>query len=65
MAKIRVDIDELYDKLEAMKEDDYVTTELEILEDDYSSELAVSAVSFEEDDPISYGTVYQTEDELL
>jgi hypothetical protein len=48
-----------------MKEDDYVTAELEIVEDDYSSELAISAVSFEEDEPISYGTVYQTDDELM
>lgn len=65
MAKIRVDIDELFDKLEAMKEDDYVTVEIEIIEDDYSNELAISAVSFEEDEPISYGTVCQVEDELL
>ena len=65
MAKIRVDVDDLCDKLEAMKEDDYVTVELEIIEDDYSSELAVSAVSFEEAEPISYGTVCQVDDELL
>ena len=65
MAKIRVDVDDLCDKLEAMKEDDYVTVELEIIEDDYSSELAVYAVSFEEDEPISYGTVCQVDDELL
>ena len=65
MAKIRVDVGDLCDKLEAMKEDDYVTVELEIIEDDYSSELAVSAVSFEEDEPISYGTVCQVDDELL
>ena len=65
MSKIRVDIDDLSDKLEAMKEDDYVTVEREILEDDYSAELAVSAVSFEEDEPISYGTVCQVDDELL
>ena len=65
MAKIRVDVDDLCYKLEAMKEDDYVTVELEIIEDDYSSELAVSAVSFEEDEPISYGTVCQVDDELL
>ena len=65
MAKIRVDVDDLCDKLEAMKEDDYVTVELEIIEDDYSSELAVSAVSFEEDEPISYGTVCQVDDELI
>lgn len=65
MSKIRVDIDDLCDKLEAMKEDDYVTAELEIIDDDYSSELAVSAVSFEETEPISYGTVCQVDDELL
>lgn len=65
MSKIRVDIDDLCDKLEAMKEDDYVTVELEIIDDDYSSELSVSAVSFEETEPISYGTVCQADDELL
>lgn len=65
MSKIRVDIDDLTEKLEAMKEDDYVTAELEILEDSYTSELVVAAVSFEEDTPISYGTVCQTDDEIL
>ena len=65
MAKIRVDIDELCDKLDAMKEDDYVTAELEILEDDYSNELALYAVSFEEEDPVSYGIVCETDDELI
>lgn len=65
MSKIRVDIDELTDKLEAMKEEDYVTAELEIVEDLYASELVLSAVSFEEAEPISFGTIAQTDDELM
>lgn len=65
MSKIRVDIDELADKLEAMKEDDYVTTELEIETNGYDSELLISAVSFEENEPISYGSVYEASDEIL
>ena len=49
MSKIRVDIDELSEKLDAMREDDFVTAELEIEEDNYDSELKVSDVSFEYD----------------
>lgn len=64
MSKIRVDIDELMDKLEAMREDDYVTAELEIEDDDYNSELLVSAVSFEEEEPLSYGSVSEICEEL-
>lgn len=65
MSKIRVDIDELSEKLDAMREDDFVTAELEIEEDNYDSELKVSAVSFEYDDPISYGVVPEVSDELI
>jgi hypothetical protein len=65
MSKIRVDIDELSDKLNEMKEDDYVTAELEIVFDDYSSELKLSAVSFEDEEPIEYGTICEADDELL
>lgn len=65
MSKIRVDIDDLCEKLDAMKEDDYVTVELEIAEDEYSSELLVSAVSFEDEDPIGYGSVCETSDEII
>lgn len=65
MSKIRVDIDDLTEKLEAMKEDDFVIVELDIVEDDYTSELMLSAVSFEMEEPVSYGSIGQTDDELL
>lgn len=65
MPKIRVDIDDLTEKLEAMKEDDFVTVELDIVEDDYTSELMLSAVSFEMEEPVSYGSIGQADDELL
>jgi hypothetical protein len=64
MQRIRVDIDELSEKLELMKEDDYVTTELEINDDEYTPELLISAVSFDEEEPISYGTLNEVSEEL-
>lgn len=65
MSEIKVDIDDLLDKLEAMREDDYVTAKLTIENDGYSSELVVEAVSFESDTPISYGEVPEASDELM
>lgn len=63
--KIKVDIDELIGRLEEMKEDDYVTVELEIINDDYDAELQVSAVSFESPEPVDYGSITETSDELI
>lgn len=62
--KIRVDIEELVEKLEAMLEDNYVTVELDIEDDEYLNELHVSAVSFETD-PLSYGSLTEVEEELF
>lgn len=64
MAKIRVDIDDLSDKLNAMKDEDYVTTELSIEEDAYSAELNVAAVSFDSDEPIDFGSIPESNEEL-
>lgn len=64
MAKIKVDIDELMDRLTEMKEDDYETTELEIDEDVYDTKLNVSAVSFDSDEPIDYGSISETTEEF-
>ena len=33
--------------------------------DDYDSELHVSAVSFDYDEPISYGTIPEVSDEIM
>lgn len=64
MAKIVVDVEELIDKLDEMIEDDYTDVLLEIDEDDYTSELHVSAVSLEDEEPISYGTIYESTEDL-
>lgn len=65
MSKIRVDIDELIDKLEEVKNDDFATVELTIdTDDDDYKELLISAVSFDEDEPINYGIIGENEDEL-
>jgi hypothetical protein len=65
MSKIKVDIDEMIERLQEMKEDDYVTAELEIIADSYDCELKLSAVSFDSEEPIDYGTVAETLDELM
>lgn len=65
MNKIKVDIDELIERLNEMKEDDYITVELEIISDRYDSELQLNAVSFESDNPVDYGSIAETSDELI
>jgi len=68
MAKIRVDIDELIGKLEEIKNDYYVTVELDIQDDEegvFGKELVVGAVTFEDDEPIGYGVIAETEEEIL
>ena len=67
MSKIRVDIDELSDKLDEIRRDDYTIVELDIEDDqdEFEKELLVSAVSFEEDEPISYGVVGEALEELM
>jgi hypothetical protein len=64
MQRIRVDIDELSEKIELMKEDNYVTVELEISDDEYTPELLISAVSFDEEEPINYGSLNEISEEL-
>lgn len=65
MAKIVVDIDELIDKLDAMTEDDFVQVLLEINEDEYTSELEVSAISIDAEEPISYGSIPEASEDLI
>lgn len=69
MAKIRVDIDELMAKLDEVKCDDYASVELEISEDEDDTEdgkeLMISAVTFDEDEPIGYGVVGELLDDMF
>lgn len=64
MAKIKVDIDELIDTIEEVKEDNYTTVELEIESDGYYTELGVAAVSLEEPEPVPYGTISEVKNEF-
>lgn len=64
MPSITVDIDELVDKLESMKEDDYVSAKLTLVEDDYTNELAIAAVGIEDEEEVSYGTLDETRSEI-
>ena len=69
MGSIQVDIDELLGKLDEIKNDDYVTVQLEICEDDedsaFGKELVVSAVSFEDKESVGYGSISESNGELL
>lgn len=47
-----------------MLEDDYITAELHIEEDMYSSELRVCAVGIDDEAPVDYGTLSEVSDEL-
>lgn len=64
MSKIRVDVDDLLSKVNAIKEDDFVTLELEIEEDDYIKELSINAIGIDGEDATSYGTLSEVDDEL-
>lgn len=57
MAKLRVDVDDLLSKVESMREDGFVTAELEITEGAYESDnvLIMSAVDIEDDKLNGYG----------
>ena len=64
MTKIRVDVDELKETIEEIKEDSYSTIELEIEGDGYYNQLNVSAVSIEEPEPIPYGSISEVVNEF-
>lgn len=57
MDSIKIDIDEMIEKLEAMKEEDFVTCRLTIQNGDYLNELQVEAVGIDEEDVTSYGSL--------
>lgn len=62
---IRVNIDELMTKLEAMREDDYVTAVLTIKSDEYDEEMDVAAFSIEDDSLVSYGSISGSSDDFI
>lgn len=62
---IRVDIDELAEKLDAMREDDFVTAELTLKSNGYESEIEVYAVGIEEDERVSYGKIEGQSDDFI
>ena len=67
MPRIKVDIDELINKLEEIKQDDYATVEIEIFEDEdeMDKELLLFAVSFDEDEPIGYGVIAEALEDIM
>lgn len=62
---IRVNIDDLIEKLEAMKEDDYVTAVLTIKSDEYDEEMDVAAFSVEDDSLVSYGSISGSSEDFI
>lgn len=62
---IKVDIDELMDKLDAMREDDFVTVEIAFNSNGYDSEIELTAVGIDEDEKISYGKIEGQNDDFI
>lgn len=62
---IKVDIEELMERLSEMQEDGYITARLTITSDTYMKELVVQAYSMEEGGSIDYGNVAETEVEII
>lgn len=59
-SKIKIDIDELILRLEQMKDDGYVTVELEVCETDFfydAGELLLAVVDVMEEETLSYGSI--------
>jgi len=58
--KIKVDIDELIDRIEQLRCDGYVTAELQIYDTEFfegAGELIISAVDLAEEETITYSTL--------
>lgn len=58
--KIKVDVDELIEILQQLKDDGFVTAEIEIYDTDFfegAGELSISAVDLAEEETMAYGTI--------
>lgn len=66
MSSIRVDIDDLVNRLNDMLNDDYSIVELVIEEDEYysNSVLSIKAIDISNDDNVDYGELSDISDEF-
>ena len=66
MSSIRVDIDDLVNRLNDMLNDDYSIVELVIEEDEYysNSVLSIRAIDISNDDNVDYGELSDISDEF-
>ena len=62
MNKIKVDLDELLDKLEQVKDEDYATVEIEISDETYDRNLVIRAIGLDVDDKDDFLMVSEIED---
>ena len=62
---IKVDLNDLIQKLKLIDEDGYSSVIVEIESDEYSNELRLSAQSIEDEEPIEYGTVAEETDDFM
>lgn len=61
---IFINVDELIDKLEAIKEDEFSTVKISLETEGYSNVLSLEVVSIDSDEPISYGSIDESTDEI-
>lgn len=64
VSSIAVSIDDLMDKINSIQEDEHEAVVINVIEDDYTKELEILAVSNETDEPISYGTLEEFREDI-
>jgi len=64
MVNVKVDLDDIIQKLNLAQEDGCTQVILDILGDDYVSELGIRGINPDSDDILEYGSVSVLDDDL-
>ena len=65
MNTIKVDLDDLMQKIKLVEEDGYLSVIIGIQDDGYGSELVISAQGIDDDEPIDYGAIPEESDDFM
>lgn len=65
MSKIKVDVDELIERLQEVRQDEFVIVELDIEESSYDCEMHIRAIGLDDTETTDYGEISEVNDELI
>lgn len=65
MSKIKVDVDELIERLTEIRQDEFVIAELEIEESAYDCEMQIRAIGLDDEETTDYGSISEVTDEIM